>query len=106
MKATANSGSIPDEQPAMIEIVPVGATVVTLQFRSSCIGRMRSPLASRAQLLSGPQMERVDLRERVLVDVDDVVEEVRGQMDVAPKGVPIHHAVTHVVADVDRAEVA
>jgi hypothetical protein len=28
MKARLNIGSIPPEQPAMIEIVPVGATVV------------------------------------------------------------------------------
>ena len=41
MNATANNGSSPDEQPAMIEIVPVGATVVTLQLRSICIARMR-----------------------------------------------------------------
>src|SRR5258708_12295809 len=58
MKATANSGSIPDEQPEMIEIVPVGATVVRLQFRSFRIGRIRSPLAVRAQVASGPQIDR------------------------------------------------
>ena len=58
MNATANSGSMPELQPAMMEIVPVGATVVTLQLRSSCIGRMRSPFASRAQVSSGPQMLR------------------------------------------------
>ena len=40
----------------MIEMVPVGATVVTLQFRRSCIGRMRLPFSSRAQVSSGPQM--------------------------------------------------
>ncbi len=56
MNATAKSGSIPPEQPAMIEIVPVGATVVRLQLRSFRIGRMRSPFASRAQVSSGPQM--------------------------------------------------
>jgi hypothetical protein len=27
-------GSMPDEQPAIIEIVPVGAMVVTVEFRS------------------------------------------------------------------------
>src|SRR2546422_4361446 len=48
MNATANSGSIPDEQPAMIEMVPVGATVVRLQLRSRRIGRTRSPLGPRA----------------------------------------------------------
>ena len=171
MNATANSGSIPDEQPAMIEMVPVGATVVTLQLRSSCIGRMRSPFSSRAHVSSGPQMDRahsgngatlvrealalalgldvdelhaaaaeldafgrvvrdaqthervgeahdaetdaadalgqrVDLGERILVDVDDVVEEVRGEMHVALHRIPVQHAVLHVVADVDRAEVA
>ena len=58
MNATANSGSMPELQPAMIEMVPVGATVVTLQLRSFCIGRMRLPSASRAQLASGPQMLR------------------------------------------------
>ena len=41
-----------------MEIVPVGATVVTLQLRSICIGRMRWPAASRAQVSSGPQIER------------------------------------------------
>jgi hypothetical protein len=58
MKATANSGSIPDEHPAMIEMVPVGATVVRLQLRRRRIGRMRFPWASRAQVASGPQIER------------------------------------------------
>jgi hypothetical protein len=159
----------PDEQPAMMEIVPVGATVVTLQLRSSCMGRMRSPCSSRAQVSSGPQMERahsgnaprswpaarspswprrrrtpsrggpsprpravvrdaeadehvgeahhaqadaadalrerVDLGQRVLVDVDDVVEEVRRQVDVARRR-PSPSRRLHVVADVDRAEVA
>ena len=33
----------PRLQPAMIEMVPVGATVVTLQLRSRCIGRIRLP---------------------------------------------------------------
>ena len=153
MNATAKSGSRPDEQPAMIEIVPVGATVVTLQLRSSCIGRMRFPSASRAHVSSGPQIDRahsgnaprsfgeplalllgldvhelhdlaaeldafvrvvrdaepnervgeahdakadaadalgqrVDLRQRVLVDVDDVVEEVRRERDVAARTRP------------------
>ena len=58
MNATAKSGSIPDEQPAMIEIVPVGATVVRLQLRRRRIGRMRSPRALRAQVASGPQIDR------------------------------------------------
>ncbi len=40
----------------MIEMVPVGATVVTLQLRSFRIGRIRLPSASRAQVASGPQM--------------------------------------------------
>ena len=34
--------------------------------------------------------ERVDLGQRVLVDVDDVVEEVRRQMDVLRERVPVH----------------
>src|SRR5258708_21785070 len=42
MNAMANSGSIPELQPEMIEIVPVGATVVRLQLRSLRSGRMRS----------------------------------------------------------------
>ncbi len=58
MNATANSGSIPDEHPAMMEMVPVGATVVTLQLRRRRSGRMRSPLGARAHDSSGPQMER------------------------------------------------
>jgi hypothetical protein len=49
---------MPDEQPAIIEIVPVGATVVTLQLRSRRSGRTRLPPASRAQVASGPQMLR------------------------------------------------
>ena len=48
----------------MMEIVPVGATVVTLQLRSSCIGRMRLPFSSRAQVSSGPQMLLRPLGER------------------------------------------
>ena len=35
-KASAKIGSMPDEQPAIIEMVPVGAIVVTVEFR---IGR-------------------------------------------------------------------
>src|SRR5437879_10446990 len=58
MNATANSGSMPDEQPAMIEMVPVGATVVRLQLRSLRMGRTRSPLGPRAQVASGPQIDR------------------------------------------------
>ena len=58
MNATAKSGSMPDEQPAMMEMVPVGATVVRLQLRKRRIGRMRSPVAVRAQVASGPQIER------------------------------------------------
>lgn len=58
MNATAKSGSMPELHPAMIEMVPVGATVVTLQLRSFRIGRIRSPLGPRAQLSSGPQMLR------------------------------------------------
>ncbi len=50
--------------------------------------------------------EGVDLRERILVDVDDVVEEVRRELDVALERVPVHAPVDHVVADVDAAEVA
>ncbi len=50
--------------------------------------------------------ERVDRLERVPVDVDDVVEEVRGEMDVRLEGVPIQLSVLHIEADVDRAEVA
>ena len=46
MNATAKSGSMPELQPAMIEMVPVGATVVTLQLRSRRIGRIRSPLGA------------------------------------------------------------
>ena len=58
MNATANNGSIPELQLVMIEMVPVGATVVTLQLRSRRIGRTRSPLGPRARVASGPQMLR------------------------------------------------
>ena len=57
MNATAKSGSIPPLHPAMMEMVPVGATVVRLQLRSGLSGRIRSPAASRAQLSSGPQID-------------------------------------------------
>ena len=57
MNATAKSGSIPPLHPAMIEIVPVGATVVRLQLRRRRSGRMRSPPASRAQVASGPHTD-------------------------------------------------
>ena len=154
MNATANSGSSPLEHPAMIEIVPVGATVVTLQLRSSCIGRIRAPdFVARARCIGTPDAlrpfgeraaigrealalllpfdveelhhlaaeldafgavirnaeahervgethhaksdaadalrERVDFRQRILVDVDDVVEEVRRQMDVFRERIPV-----------------
>ena len=154
MNATANSGSIPELQPAMIEIVPVGATVVTLQFRSRRIGRIRSPLGrARTGLVRAPDAslplgeyaadlgeplglplallvhelldlpaqldaflrvvgdaelhEQVgqahhaeadapdplrqigDLRQRILVGVDDVVEEVGREVDDAAEVVPV-----------------
>ena len=50
--------------------------------------------------------ERVDRLERILVDVDDVVEEVRGEMDVGLEAVPIHFPVSYIKADVNGAEVA
>ncbi len=58
MNATANSGSMPPEHPAMIEIVPVGATVVRLQLRRRRSARTLLPLAARAHVASGPQIER------------------------------------------------
>ena len=48
---------MPPEHPAKMEMVPVGATVVRLQLRSSRLGRMREPSARLAAVLSGPQME-------------------------------------------------
>jgi hypothetical protein len=33
VKASANSGSMPEEQSAMMEMVPVGAMVVRLELR-------------------------------------------------------------------------
>ena len=57
MKATAKSGSMPPLHPAMIEMVPVGATVVRLQLRRRRWSRMRLPPASRAQVSSGPQID-------------------------------------------------
>ena len=56
MNATAKSGSMPELQLAMMEMVPVGATVVTLQLRSFRSGRTRSPSGPRAAVSSGPQM--------------------------------------------------
>ncbi len=57
MNATAKSGSIPPEQPAKMEMVPVGATVVRLQLRSFRSGRIRSPSARLAAVSSGPQID-------------------------------------------------
>ena len=57
MKATAKRGSIPPEHPAKIEIVPVGATVVRLQFRSGRSGRTRVPSFRWAAVSSGPQID-------------------------------------------------
>jgi hypothetical protein len=47
-----------------------------------------------------------DLRKRIPVDVDDVVEEVRAQVHGASQSIPIDLAIGHERADVDRAEVA
>ncbi len=58
MKATAKRGSIPPEHPAKMEMVPVGATVVRLQFLNRRSGRIRSPSGLRAQDWPGPQMDR------------------------------------------------
>ena len=33
-KASAKTGSMPDEHPAIMEMVPVGAMVVTVELRS------------------------------------------------------------------------
>ena len=57
MKATAKSGSIPPLHPAMIEIVPVGATVVRLQLRRRRWSRTRLPEGLRAHSSSGPQID-------------------------------------------------
>ena len=43
MKASANSGSMPDDASAMIEIVPVGATVVRVALRYGASGSYREP---------------------------------------------------------------
>ncbi len=155
MNATANRGSMPPEQPAKIEIVPVGATVVRLQLRSARSGRTREPSSRVAAFPSGPQIERshagktprrlgellrrdarllvdelhdaaahlhalvgvvgdaeahehvrpphhaeadaadglgqlVDLLEGIAVRVDDVVEEVRRQVDDLAQRLPVH----------------
>jgi hypothetical protein len=57
MKATAKRGSIPPEHPAKMEMVPVGATVVRLQFLSFRSGRTRVPSGVLVQLWLGPQMD-------------------------------------------------
>jgi YebC/PmpR family DNA-binding regulatory protein len=44
--------------------------------------------------------------EACLTMIDDVIEEVRAERDVAAHGIPVHHAVVHVVAHVHRAQVA
>src|SRR2546423_1807781 len=66
MNATANNGSMPEEHPAMIEIVPVGATVGRLQLRSRPLGRLRSPPGPRAQPLP------VDLAPTVLHEQPEI----------------------------------
>src|SRR3979409_1120015 len=53
MNATAKSGSMPELHPAMMEMVPVGATVVTLQLRRRRIGRMAPPLGPREAVFVG-----------------------------------------------------
>jgi len=45
-KQTANSGSTPEEAPAMIEMVPVGAMVVTVALRWG-----RAPFLSKMEPL-------------------------------------------------------
>src|SRR2546422_8015928 len=50
--------------------------------------------------------EVIDIGERVLVRVDDVVEEVGAQMHRRPQTIPIDVAVLDEQADVDRPEVA
>ena len=55
-KASAKIGSMPDEQPAIIEMVPVGAMVVTVELRSgrpSPVDRP-APVRERAALLGQP----------------------------------------------------
>jgi len=54
----------------------------------------------------GSAREVVDLGQRVLVRVDDVVEEVSAEMHGRAHRVPIDAAVLHEQADVDRPEVA
>src|SRR5439155_1752669 len=81
MNATANSGSMPEEHPAMIEMVPVGATVVRLQLRSRRSGRMRSPRGPRAQLASGPQIDLAPpvLHEQPEIHGPEIADVVREQ---------------------------
>ena len=55
MKASENTGSMPEEHPAMIEIVPVGAIVVTWAFRMSWPSRWVSHTLP-FQLGKGPRL--------------------------------------------------
>ena len=55
---------------------------------------------------SDPLGERVDLDQRIPVDVDDVVEEVRREMNVASERGPIHLPLGHVMPDVDATQIA
>src|SRR5206468_1465786 len=53
-----------------------------------------------------PLRECVDFLERILVGIDDVVEQVRGKTDVVAERVPIELAILYIQPDVDAAEVA
>ena len=66
------------------------------------VGPAHDPEADAAD----PLRQIVDLGERVLVRVDDVVEEVSGEMHDRPEAIPIHRPVLDEQADVDRAEIA
>ena len=55
MKATAKSGSMPPLQSAKMLIVPVGATVVTLQLRSLRVGAdARAIVGARGRRIRTP----------------------------------------------------
>ncbi len=157
MTSKAKTGSMEDEQPAMREIVPVGAMVKTVAFHlrppvgrlgdvgetpplfaEGARGRRRLGQKEGGDLLGhgdGPRRvvldlheekevgqahdpesdpavgpgHLVDLRQGVLVDVDDVVEEADGDADGLPEAVPVEAVLPargEEVGEVDGAEVA
>ncbi len=86
---------------AAAELNALGRVVADAELDER-VGKTHHAQADAADLLA----QRVNRGERILVDVNDVVEEVRAQPDVGAQRIPVHRPVVGVDADVHRAEVA